>query len=177
MSSKPPLMPANRSQPRRRRWFQFGLRTLLITVAVLAVPCAWVGYQLNWIDKRNAVWSAYFFGWEHAAEHEISRREAPGGLALFDEPGLRRILLERERPRFTRGMKSLRTRAPRRGSSTINEPDRRHLPTNLPARAGGRRDRLARRRRRRGGPPFPHEKFASLPACSGTMPFVNRHRV
>lgn len=32
---------------------RFRLRTLLIAVAIAAVPMAWVGYQLNWIRGRN----------------------------------------------------------------------------------------------------------------------------
>lgn len=36
----------------RRRW-SFGLRTLLLVVAILAVPLAWVGYSLNWIRERR----------------------------------------------------------------------------------------------------------------------------
>jgi hypothetical protein len=30
---------------RKRRWFQFSLRSLLIGVALLSIPCAYVGWQ------------------------------------------------------------------------------------------------------------------------------------
>jgi hypothetical protein len=30
---------------RERRWFQFSLRTLLIVVTLLSVPCAYVGWR------------------------------------------------------------------------------------------------------------------------------------
>lgn len=47
-------MPKNLDQSRtHRRQFQFRLRTLLIAVAVLTVPMAWVGYSLNWIKQRR----------------------------------------------------------------------------------------------------------------------------
>ena len=32
---------------------RFRLRTLMIVVAVLAVPMAWVGYSLRWIEERR----------------------------------------------------------------------------------------------------------------------------
>ena len=33
----------------------FRLRTMLIVVAALAIPLAWVGYSLNWIRQRHEV--------------------------------------------------------------------------------------------------------------------------
>jgi Leucine-rich repeat (LRR) protein len=36
---------------RRRRWYQFRLRTLLIAVAIVAIPCAWLGSRIE--RKRN----------------------------------------------------------------------------------------------------------------------------
>jgi hypothetical protein len=39
--------------PRRRR-FQFRLRTLLIAVAVLALPCAFVGCEVKIVRERQA---------------------------------------------------------------------------------------------------------------------------
>lgn len=36
---------------------RFRLRTLLIAVAVLAMPMAWVSYQLNWIRQRREILS------------------------------------------------------------------------------------------------------------------------
>jgi hypothetical protein len=40
---------------RRRRWFQFRLRTLLIGVTLLAMPCAYVGWLEKVIADRKAV--------------------------------------------------------------------------------------------------------------------------
>src|SRR5262245_12569199 len=41
--------------PVRRCWFQFRIRTLLIAVAVLAVPGAWVAHEKHRIvERRNA---------------------------------------------------------------------------------------------------------------------------
>jgi hypothetical protein len=36
---------------RNRRWFQFSLRSLMIVVAVVAVPCAWLGHKIE--QKRR----------------------------------------------------------------------------------------------------------------------------
>jgi hypothetical protein len=51
MQTEPP-----KAEPpkRNRRWFQFSLRSLTIGVTLLAVPCAYVGYNLNWIRERDA---------------------------------------------------------------------------------------------------------------------------
>ena len=40
---------------RKRRWFQFSLRTLLIGVTLLAVPCAYVGWQAKTVCKRKSL--------------------------------------------------------------------------------------------------------------------------
>jgi hypothetical protein len=40
---------------RRRRWFQFSLRTLMIVVTLLAVPCAYVGWHAKIIHRRQAM--------------------------------------------------------------------------------------------------------------------------
>ena len=40
--------------PPRRRWFQFGLRTMFVVVTVLGVPIGWVAHNLHWIRQRNA---------------------------------------------------------------------------------------------------------------------------
>jgi hypothetical protein len=39
--------------PRRR--FQFRLRTLMIGVTLLAIPCAWVGWQVRIVSHRKAL--------------------------------------------------------------------------------------------------------------------------
>jgi hypothetical protein len=39
---------------RKRRWFQFSLRTLMIGVTVLAVPCGYVGWQAKIVRERTA---------------------------------------------------------------------------------------------------------------------------
>ena len=40
------------STPPRRRWFQFGLRTMFVVVTVFAV---WLGLELNYIHERKAM--------------------------------------------------------------------------------------------------------------------------
>jgi hypothetical protein len=37
----------------RRRWFQFGLRTMFVVVTLFAMALAWVGYSLNWVRQRQ----------------------------------------------------------------------------------------------------------------------------
>ena len=39
----------------RRRWFRFRLRTLLIGVAVLAIPCGYVAREVKIVRNRQAV--------------------------------------------------------------------------------------------------------------------------
>jgi hypothetical protein len=40
---------------RRRRWFQFSLRSLLVVVTVAAVGCAWVAREGRIVQERKAV--------------------------------------------------------------------------------------------------------------------------
>ena len=50
---------------RKRRWFQFSLRTLLIGVTLVAVPCAYVGWQAKIVSERKTMreWMALNGGW------------------------------------------------------------------------------------------------------------------
>jgi hypothetical protein len=44
------------NEPPKRRWFQFSLRSLLIFVLALAIPCAWLGHSIEKKRKeREAV--------------------------------------------------------------------------------------------------------------------------
>ena len=43
---------------RKRRWYQFSLRTLLIVVTLLAVPCAYTGWQAKIVRDRKAIFNA-----------------------------------------------------------------------------------------------------------------------
>jgi hypothetical protein len=61
---KNPLLPlgavkdnaAMEAEPKRkRRWFQFSLRTLLVGVTLLAIPCAYVGWQAKIVRERRAL--------------------------------------------------------------------------------------------------------------------------
>ena len=42
----------------RRRWFQFRLRTLLIGVVLLAIPCAYIGHEARTVAARKE-WLAH----------------------------------------------------------------------------------------------------------------------
>ena len=50
-----PIEPSN-AEPlkRKRRWFQFRLRTLMIGVTLLAVACGYVGWQAKIVRERTA---------------------------------------------------------------------------------------------------------------------------
>jgi hypothetical protein len=43
MDSEPPKADLPK---RKRRWFQFSLRTLLIATLIVAIPCAWLGRKI-----------------------------------------------------------------------------------------------------------------------------------
>ncbi len=57
------------SPPPKRRWFQFSLRTLLIVMLIIAIPCAWVGRKIE--QKRRE-------------REAVTAIKALGGHVLFD---------------------------------------------------------------------------------------------
>jgi hypothetical protein len=65
----------------KRRWFQFGLRTLFVVVTVFGI---WMGCEMNWIRQRHAL-LAEFPKW--AAFSSVDESAAPGMLRLFGEHG------------------------------------------------------------------------------------------
>jgi len=103
--------------PTRRRWFQFGMRTLFVTVTILAMSLGFVAYQLNWIRQRHEILSLPnvlereshagpvghigfipSYGPVPSAEYESLFRKrntaAPWPLRLFGERGVYGIDLE-----------------------------------------------------------------------------------
>jgi hypothetical protein len=46
---------------RKRRWYQFSLRTLMIVVTLLAVPCAYVAHEARIVAERRA-WTVAHIG-------------------------------------------------------------------------------------------------------------------
>jgi hypothetical protein len=46
---------ATMTEPPKRHWYQFSLRTLLIGVTLLAVACAYVGWQARTVSERRAM--------------------------------------------------------------------------------------------------------------------------
>lgn len=65
---------------------RFRLRTMFVAVAVLAVPMAWVAYQLEWIRQRRH--SLTISGVVYAGE-----QDAPGTLWLFGERGYGAVIV------------------------------------------------------------------------------------
>ena len=50
-----PTEPPKAEPPkRRRRWFQFSLSSLMVGVTLLAVPCAYIGWQAKIVRERRA---------------------------------------------------------------------------------------------------------------------------
>jgi len=68
--------------------FRFRLRTLLITVAMLAVPMAWANYSLHWIEARRVALGKDNFCFLIPSD---APRAAPGGLWLLGEKGYVRL--------------------------------------------------------------------------------------
>ncbi len=85
---------------------RFRLRTLLIAVAVLAVPCAWVGYSLRWIEQRRSALSKWDFQTKSGfiGLYPVMPIMAPGGLWLLGERGVPMILCPPERAEFMRDL-------------------------------------------------------------------------
>ena len=52
METKPPKADPPK---RKRRWFQFSLRSLMIVVTLLAVPLGYVGWQKKAVQERKAM--------------------------------------------------------------------------------------------------------------------------
>ena len=69
----------------KRRWFRFGLRTLFLLQAVLAID--WTVYQLNWIRQRHKFLN-------ETQHHPIFSSEAPWSLRVFGERGVRGIVIQ-----------------------------------------------------------------------------------
>lgn len=71
----------------KRRWFQFGLRTLFVVVRVAAATAAWVGYNLNWIWQRHEALAIHS---RYCGFTPLQR--GPGALGLFGEEGCESII-------------------------------------------------------------------------------------
>jgi hypothetical protein len=64
---------------RKRRWFQFRLRTLLIGVVVVAVPCAWLGRMIEQKRRERAfVDQIRKWGGIVTYDYQIARSEPSG---------------------------------------------------------------------------------------------------
>ncbi len=64
----------NKAEPpkRKRRWYQFSLRTLLIVTVLCAIPCAWLGRKIERKRReREAVESITKDGWSVIYDSQI----------------------------------------------------------------------------------------------------------
>jgi hypothetical protein len=41
------------TEPHKRRWFRYSLRTLIVVVAAVGAVSGWVAYHFNWIWQRH----------------------------------------------------------------------------------------------------------------------------
>jgi hypothetical protein len=48
--------PATRPRKRKRRWFQFTLRTLFVVVAIMAIACGYVAHEWRTVRERDAIY-------------------------------------------------------------------------------------------------------------------------
>lgn len=74
----------------RRRW-SFGLRTLLLVLTIVGASLGWVGYQLNWIRERHALFNGPipdgYGGFDTFAYCQNGFVQAPWQLRIFGERG------------------------------------------------------------------------------------------
>ncbi len=73
------------SSEARRRWFQFGLRTLILAVTVATVIFAWIAYNLHWIKQRREYWRTESPVWTFPALDDAG---GPASLWLFGETAI-----------------------------------------------------------------------------------------
>jgi hypothetical protein len=66
---------------------RFRLRSLLIAVAIIAVPMAWVGYHYRWYQQRLAFMRDHGGTWARLTE-------PPGALRLFGDYGVESLNIE-----------------------------------------------------------------------------------
>jgi hypothetical protein len=92
METEPPKVEPTK---RKRRRYQFSLRSLLIAFTVLAIPCAYVGWQESIIRERRAVVATHgtLMSWEIPRLKDIApwqpsfRPRPPFPLRWFGEDG------------------------------------------------------------------------------------------
>ena len=69
METEPPkASPAKR----KRRWFQFSLRTLLLGVTVLALVCGYVNWQAKTVNKRHDLLKLNYVTTNYASADDYS---------------------------------------------------------------------------------------------------------
>jgi hypothetical protein len=70
-----------------RHWFRFGLRTLFVTVAIMAAACAWLFAHLKWIrDRQEArVWISEHSGFTVDDGDRFSLSKSDGTFVVSDD--------------------------------------------------------------------------------------------
>ncbi|HEY1599232.1 MAG TPA: hypothetical protein VGG64_06490 [Pirellulales bacterium] len=88
--------------PTRRRWFQFGLRTIFVALTTMAVPMSWLGYHLHWMRERHAFAAGLIerrkqlnIGTVFSQPFELRSDKMPFGLQLLGERAQQSIYLLR----------------------------------------------------------------------------------
>jgi hypothetical protein len=97
---------------RKRRWFQFSLRTLLVAVTVSAVPLGYVGWQAKIVRERKALvdWIARNGGKVYPLRSDNADDQPPFVRRLLGDRPIGAIMFEK--PITIEGLHSIQARIP-----------------------------------------------------------------
>ena len=88
MSSEPPEV----EPPKRKRcWFQFSLRTLMVGVTLLGVACAYIGWQAKIVNERRRLLESVLLH-QGVVYPDLSPSHSSGPLPDRSPPWIRRLM-------------------------------------------------------------------------------------
>jgi hypothetical protein len=71
---------------RKRRWFQFSLRSLLIFMAIVAIACAWLAHEAHAVQQRKSLRQWIEEGGGTCVVNDLGSHIPPG--SKIEEPSL-----------------------------------------------------------------------------------------